>query len=37
MAALSESAVPAAVQPQAEAALAQVARELHDALRAARR
>ncbi|MFY1576127.1 serine hydrolase [Verrucosispora sp. WMMD703] len=37
VAALSESTVPAAVQPQAEAALAQVARELHDALRAARR
>ncbi|MEV2239810.1 serine hydrolase [Micromonospora sp. NPDC049891] len=36
VAALSESTVPAAVQPQAEAVLAQVARELHDALRAAR-
>ncbi|MFV2103207.1 serine hydrolase [Micromonospora sp. LOL_024] len=37
VAALSESTVPAAVQPQAEAVLAQVARELHDALRSARR
>ncbi len=37
VAALSESSVPAAVQPQAEAALAQVARELHDALRATHR
>jgi beta-lactamase class A len=35
VAALTESAVPAAVQPAAEAAMAHVARTLHDRLRVA--
>jgi beta-lactamase class A len=33
VAALTESRVPAAVQPAAEAVMSQVARELHDQLR----
>jgi beta-lactamase class A len=34
VAALTESRVPAAIQPAAEAVMAQVARALHDQLRA---
>lgn len=34
VAALTESSVPAAIQPAAEAVLARVARALHDELRA---